>query len=357
LATVSLRGLTKRYGAAAAVAGVDLAIAEGEMVALVGPSGCGKTTVLRMIAGLIEPDAGQVLIGGADVTRAPAHKRNLGLVFQSYALFPHLSVFENVAFGLRRRRVPEAEIGRRVSQALALVRLEGFEGRFPRQLSGGQQQRVALARAVVTEPRVLLLDEPLSNLDAGLRDAMRVELRRLQQSLGITTIFVTHDQEEALTLADRVAVMRAGRIEQVGAPQEVYERPANAFVAGFVGRTNLLDAVVVGAADALLHLSGPGGVPLVVRGAAPPGARVRLALRHEKLRLGDAPPDAANVHLAEVALAAFAGAQCQYLLRLPGGLELQAEAPSNAVFPRGAQVTAWWTADDMILLPAETADA
>ncbi len=326
------------------------------MVALVGPSGCGKTTVLRMIAGLIEPDAGQVLIGGTDVTRAPAHKRNLGLVFQSYALFPHLSVFENVAFGLRRRRVPEAETRRRVPQALALVRLEGFESRFPRQLSGGQQQRVALARAVVTEPRVLLLDEPLSNLDASLRDAMRVELRRLQQSLGITTVFVTHDQEEALTLSDRVAVMRAGRIEQVGAPQEVYERPANAFVAGFVGRTNLVDASVEGADGALLRLSGPGGVPLRARGAAPPGTRVRLALRHEKIRLGDAPPTgAANVHTAEVALAAFAGAQWHYVLRLPGGLELQAEAPSDSAHTQGAQVTVWWTAEDMILLPAEAA--
>lgn len=344
MATVELRRLCKRYGAAVAVDQIDLSIAEGEMIALVGPSGCGKTTVLRMIAGLIEPDAGQVLIGGNDLTRAPVHTRNLGLVFQSYALFPHMTVYENVAFGLRRRGVREPELGRRVGEALGLVRLGGFSGRYPRQLSGGQQQRVALARSVVTEPRVLLLDEPLSNLDAALRDQMRVELRRLQQRLGITTVFVTHDQQEALTLADRMAVMRGGRIEQIGTPQEVYERPASAFVAGFVGRSNLfeVDATTDG-------LRGPDGITLRANGTA--RGRMRAALRHEKLRLQGTPPPGANAFDAEITLRSFGGAQALYMVRLKSGPEWQAEAPSNPPLPEGARVTAWFMPDDLILLP------
>ena len=347
MASVTLRGLAKRYGAAVAVDGVDLAIDQGEMVALVGPSGCGKTTVLRMIAGLIEPDAGQVLIGGQNVTRAPVHQRNLGLVFQSYALFPHMSVFENVAFGLRRRGVREPELGRRVGAALELVRLDHLAARFPKQLSGGQQQRVALARSVVTEPRVLLLDEPLSNLDASLRDDMRVELRRLQQRLGITTVFVTHDQQEALTLADRMAVMRAGRIVQLGAPQEVYERPATSFVAGFVGRSNLFPVEVLSEG-----LRGPGG--LTLRAAqAPPAGRIVGALRHEKLRLHGTPPPNANAFAAEVVLRAFAGSQAQFVLRLAGDVEWQAEAPADPAIAQGTSVMAWFLPEDLMLLPAD----
>ncbi len=344
MATVELRQLCKRYGASVAVDRIDLSIADGEMMALVGPSGCGKTTALRMIAGLIEPDAGQVRIGGADLTRAPVHTRNLGLVFQSYALFPHMTVFENVAFGLRRRGVREPELGRRVGGALDLVRLAALAGRYPGQLSGGQQQRVALARAVVTEPRVLLLDEPLSNLDAALRDEMRVELRRLQQRLGITTVFVTHDQHEALTLADRMAVMRAGRIEQLGTPQEVYERPASAFVAGFVGRSNLFE-VDVGADG----LRGPGGITL--RASGPARGRMRAALRHEKLRVQGTPPPGANAYEAEIMLRSFAGAQALYVVRLQSGPEWQAEAPSSPPLAEGMRVTAWFAPEDLILLP------
>jgi len=348
MATVELRRLTKRYGAAVAVAGIDLAIMEGEMIALVGPSGCGKTTVLRMIAGLIEPDDGQVLIGGADMTRAPVHKRNLGLVFQSYALFPHMTVFENVAFGLRRRGVRDPDLTRRVTEALALVRLDALAARSPKQLSGGQQQRVALARSVVTEPRVLLLDEPLSNLDASLSDEMRVELRRLQQRLGITTIFVTHDQQEALTLADRMAVMRAGRIEQIGAPQEVYDRPASGFVASFVGRSNIFAVETMPEG-----LRGPGGIALHATGVLPPGPGLRAALRHEKLRLDGHPPPDANVFPAAIALRAFAGAQAHYVVRLDAGIEWQAEAPAQPVLAEGARVTAWFMPDDLILLPGD----
>ncbi len=348
MATVELRGLTKRYGASVAVAGVDLAIAEGELVALVGPSGCGKTTCLRMIAGLIEPDDGKVLIGGADVTRAPVHTRNLGLLFQSYALFPHMTVFENVAFGLRRRRVREPDLSRRVAAALDLVRLGQLAGRYPKQLSGGQQQRVGLARSVVTEPSVLLLDEPLSNLDAALRDEMRVELRRLQQRLGLTTVLVTHDQQEALTMADHMAVMRAGRIAQYGPPADVYHRPASAFVAGFVGRSNFFD--VGRAADG--SLCGPGGIALG-RPASAGTAALKGVLRHEKLRLGGGAPPGAVTFPVEVALRSFAGASALYVLRLEGGTEWQADLPAAPELAQGARTTAWFLPDDLIVVPAD----
>ncbi len=239
---LSLDSLSKRYGDSLGVADVSLSVAKGESVALLGPSGCGKTTTLRMVAGLVAPTGGRVSVAGRDVTDAPAHRRNMGYVFQSYALFPHMDVAANVGFGLDERGVSRAERDRRVAAALAQVRLDGLAARRPRQLSGGQQQRVALARALVIEPDVLLLDESLSNLDAKLRDAMRLEIRDLQRALGITTLFVTHDQTEALTLCDRVAVMNAGRIEQVASPQEIYDRPATRFVADFVGRSAILPA-------------------------------------------------------------------------------------------------------------------
>jgi len=261
---LTVRRLRKSFGTVVAVDEVSLDAAAGEFLSLLGPSGCGKSTLLRMIAGLVEPDGGQVVLAGEDITRLAVHRRNLGLVFQSYALFPHMTVFENVAFGLRRRSVPAAELGPRVERMLELVRLGPLGARHPRELSGGQQQRVALARALVTEPRVLLLDEPLSNLDALLRDEMRVELKRLQERLRITMIFVTHDQAEALILSDRVVVMEAGRVEQIGTPEEVYRRPATAFVARFLGRANFLAGTVAesGASGAVVALDG-GGLSVV----------------------------------------------------------------------------------------------
>jgi putative spermidine/putrescine transport system ATP-binding protein len=237
---VSLRGVTKRFGDVTAVAGVDLDIAEGEFFSMLGPSGSGKTTMLRMIAGFELPSDGTVLLKGRDVTRLPPFDRDVNTVFQDYALFPHMSVAENIAYGLRVRRVPRAERTRRVGDALASVRLDDFGSRRPNQLSGGQRQRVALARALVNRPAVLLLDEPLGALDLKLREEMQVELKAIQQDVGITFIFVTHDQQEALTMSDRIAVFADGRIEQVGTPSEIYERPSTQFVAGFVGTSNLL---------------------------------------------------------------------------------------------------------------------
>ncbi len=244
-ASLEIAALAKRYGAQAALDGVSLTIGGGEFFALLGPSGCGKTTLLRCVAGFVRPDAGRILRDGTRLDTLPAHARDIGMVFQNYAVFPHLSVFDNVAYGLEARRVPRAELVHRVEEALAMVRLTALARRMPGQLSGGEQQRVALARALVVRPRLLLMDEPLSNLDARLRVSMRGEIRRIQRELGITTLYVTHDQEEALAVADRLAVLRSGRIEQVGAPWELYARPRTPFVATFVGLSNALPGRVV----------------------------------------------------------------------------------------------------------------
>src|SRR5262245_13582626 len=246
MATVSLQRVTKRYGQVVAVSNVTLDVDDGEFVALLGPSGCGKTTTLQMLAGFVEPTSGDILIDGKPVRGIPPYKRNIGVVFQNYALFPHLTVFDNVAFGLKMRNVEHAQIVGRVRRALDLVQLDGLDQRYPRELSGGQQQRVALARALVIEPAVLLLDEPLSNLDANLREQMRFEIREIQKRIGITTLFVTHDQTEAMAAADRMVVMSNGEIRQVGTAREIYERPRDLFVATFIGQANLLRGKVVG---------------------------------------------------------------------------------------------------------------
>lgn len=285
---VRLSSVSKRYGNVVALPRLDLEIPKSSFFSLLGPSGCGKTTTLRLIAGFEAADTGEVWIKGDNVTRVPPHKRNFGMVFQQLALFPHLSVNDNVAFGLRMRRTDRAEIGKRIARALDLVKLGGFGDRFPRQLSGGQQQRVALARAIVFEPSVLLLDEPLGALDKMLREEMQVELRELQRRLGITTVFVTHDQEEALTMSDYVAVMRDGEIEQMGAPREIYERPRTKFVAGFLGASNFLDAELVATEGAKLVVD-LGGSQVAVDGSSRPVAqgaassRLTLALRPERI--------------------------------------------------------------------------
>lgn len=286
---VALREILKRFGDVIAVNILDLTIADGEFFALLGPSGCGKTTTLRMIAGLEFPTEGSLRIFGDEVGTLPANKRPVNTVFQAYALFPHMTVVDNVAFGLKMQKVAKQEIAGRVEEAIHLVRLDGMESRKPDQLSGGQQQRVALARALVNRPKVLLLDEPLGALDLKLRQEMQLELKALQHRVGITFVFVTHDQEEALTMSDRIAVMEEGRLLQVGTPEEIYERPANRFVADFIGRTNLLEGTVE-SADYVCLLN---GARVPVASDHPTGTKVAVSLRPERAELhvpGTAPP-------------------------------------------------------------------
>jgi putative spermidine/putrescine transport system ATP-binding protein len=282
-ASVRLRELTKLFGTARAVDRVSLSIEPGSIIALLGPSGCGKTTTLRMIAGLLQPDAGDIQIDGRSITKVPVHRRNIGMLFQNYALFPHMTVAENIRFGLETRGVRRNEAAPRVREALQLVQLAGFEHRMPAQLSGGQQQRVALARALVVEPAVMLLDEPLGALDKSLRNSMQVELRDLQRRLGTTTVLVTHDQDEALTMADCIAIMRDGYVEQSGTPTEVYQRPVSRFIANFLGTANFfrgkVERVVVGA----ICIAVPGGPSISVRSSRPLGASVTVALRPESV--------------------------------------------------------------------------
>ncbi len=346
---LSLDSLSKRYGDSLAVADVSLSVAKGESVALLGPSGCGKTTTLRMVAGLVAPTGGRVNVAGRDVTDAPAHRRNMGYVFQSYALFPHMDVAANVGFGLDERGVPRAERDRRVTAALAQVRLDGLAARRPKQLSGGQQQRVALARALVIEPDVLLLDESLSNLDAKLRDAMRLEIRDLQRALGITTLFVTHDQTEALTLCDRVAVMNAGRIEQVASPQEIYDRPATRFVADFVGRSAILPAERNG--DGSLSVAGS-----TVRAAVPGPASgaIEIFVRPQRMALA-APgsPAAPGINRLEgvVRGTVFVGDRLEIVVETGAG-RVTVEAPSGgATAGEGEAVALLWRPEDTLVFP------
>jgi spermidine/putrescine transport system ATP-binding protein len=320
---IELVALTKRF-AEVAVDEIDLTIASGEFFSLLGPSGCGKTTTLRLIAGFEQPTAGRILLDDIDVSGVPPHKRNVNTVFQSYALFPFLTVFENVAFGLRGRRVEKKELAARVDEALELVKLHSFAKRRPGQLSGGQQQRVALARALVLKPQVLLLDEPLGALDAKLRRSLKVELKALQEQVGITFLYVTHDQEEALTMSDRLAVMRSGKIVQIGAPHEVYEEPADTYVADFLGVSNLMEVDVIE--------RGPGArcqvrlgesVLEVTRGGAETASRARAVIRPERVRVEEFGSAGPNRVPAMVERLVYLGSATQVILRLAPGAELQ----------------------------------
>jgi len=315
VAFLELNGVQKRFAAVTAVEDFNLAADRGEFVSFLGPSGCGKTTTLRMIAGFELPTAGSISIDDADITHRPPNRRNVGMVFQSYALFPNMSVADNIGFGLRIRKRPKDQISRRVGQLLELIHLEGRGDRYPWQLSGGQQQRVALARALAIEPQVLLLDEPLSALDAKIRVALRKEIRSIQRQLGITTVYVTHDQEEALSLSDRVVVMSEGRIEQIGAPADIYNFPATAFVASFVGTLNLLDAKVVDAGAGRLAVDGQEirtGKPVTAAGN---GGTVGIALRPEAIDLGE-PTDGQNRLRGTVDDISFLGSIVRIRMRL-----------------------------------------
>ena len=309
MASLQLIGLTKRFGQFTAVDNIDLSVSEGEMIALLGGSGCGKTTTLRMIAGFLEPTAGTILVDGNDIGKVPAYRRNIGIFFQNYALFPHLTVFENVAFGLKLQKLPKDEISKRVADMLELVKLTGLDTRYPRELSGGQQQRVALARALVTRPSILLLDEPLSNLDAKLRVEMQVEIKRIQRELGITTIIVTHDHEEAVSLADRVIVMNAGSLLQIGRPNEVFERPNSPFVADFMGFRTFINGTVGKKADNGKREVLCGEAAVLVNEDAlnglSEGAACQIAVRSENLTLVE--EDGENVFTGVVRATTYRG--------------------------------------------------
>jgi len=322
MARVELHRIHKLYPGVLALDDVDLAIESGEFFTLLGPSGCGKTTMLRTVAGFTRQDSGEVRVAGERIDAVPAHRRNIGMVFQDYAIFPHLTVGENVAFGLVNRGRPRQEIDRRVAHALDLVRLGGYAARLPHQLSGGQQQRVGLARAVVIEPQILLMDEPLSNLDAKLRVELRDDIRDLQRSLGITTIYVTHDQEEALAISDRIGVMQGGRVHQVGTPWEIYAKPKTLFVASFVGAMNVIEGVALGDGGSLSLGIVPCRAPMLAG-----RRRVTIAVRPEDTRLAGADGDVAgNALVLEgvVDKVAFAGREAFYRVQLDEGAQVQA---------------------------------
>ena len=352
---LELRGLRKTFGKVVAVEDASLTVGAGEFLTLLGPSGSGKTTTLMMVAGLEAPDRGRVLLDEQDITDTPTHRRQIGVAFQNYALFPHMTVFDNVAFALKMRDLPRREIARRTTEALELVQLTGFEARYPRQLSGGQQQRVALARAVVFRPSLLLLDEPLGSLDRLLRERMQLELRRIHEHLRTTMIYVTHDQEEALVLSDRVAVMNDGRVEQLGSPQEIYERPRTRFVAEFIGESNFVRADVTGIVDGLAtcHV-GRSVVQAAVSPVIRPGRQVDLAIRPEKIAV--APPQTGSTRgmrgLVEDRI--FVGQTLKLIVRLETREQLIVRHRTGSEWPRkGEQVELAWEPEDVRVFPVE----
>jgi spermidine/putrescine transport system ATP-binding protein len=368
---IELVGIAKRFhsrrGVVTAVERVDLVIGEGEFFSLLGPSGCGKTTTLRMIGGFEEPTEGQILLYGNDVVGVPPNHRDVNMVFQSYALFPHMSVFENVAFGLRRKGIDTASTKQRVNEMLELVQLEGKSDRHPRELSGGQQQRVALARALVNKPRALLLDEPLAALDLKLRQAMQLELKRIQREVGITFIFVTHDQNEALTMSDRLVVMNAGKIEQLGSPREIYERPRTRFVAGFIGTSNIITGTVreMNGTSAVLETGSPDET-LVVADAkaadAEVGKPLYITVRPEKIVLGSDTPDAGRCAIrGTVTEVVYLGTSTQYAVRIADGTELlvflQNSSDPDDVAHRDQQIWLSWRPEHSLAIAVDPDEA
>jgi putative spermidine/putrescine transport system ATP-binding protein len=356
---VELRNIMKKFQNNVVVQDFNLQVEQGEFVSFLGPSGCGKTTTLNMIAGFLEPDGGDLFIKGQRMNGVPPYKRELGMVFQTYSLFPHMTVAENVAYGLKLRKVSKAEIQERVKRVLDLVKLPHVADRYPKQLSGGQRQRIAIARALVIEPSLLLLDEPLSNLDAKLREELRDELKRLHQEIGVTTIFVTHDQEEALSLSDRIVVLNHGRVEQIGTPLEIYNRPASEFVHTFIGKTNRMEGEVIGQDGDLLTIKTTGG--LLVQAVKPqrpfaPKDKVTVFVRPERIRLSDgASCEGFNQASGQLLLTSFLGAFTECEVRAGGhtlSVKVQMIDKAAGLDP-GKAVCCRWEAEDVLVMPVE----
>jgi len=354
-ADVRIRNLVKRFGKTTAVNGIDLDVPGGAFVTFLGPSGCGKTTTLRMIGGFEQPDSGEIFINGEEMGNRPPHLRDTSTVFQNYALFPHMSIADNVAFGLRERKVPKAEIRKRVADMLDLIELPHVADRKPRQLSGGQQQRVALARSLIVEPTVLLLDEPLGALDLKLRKQMQIELKRIQRQVGITFIYVTHDQEEALTMSDRIVVMSDGQVEQEGDAEEIFSRPRTRFVAGFMGAENILDSTVSGSDGTSTRLR-LAGREITVPGAIPNGSgRVAVVIRPEKIHL-----DARDGWRGTVKERVYKGTFMSYLVALEDGSEVHADVAHDDIAHRhrvGDAITLGFRPEDAVIIPDSAAEA
>ena len=356
---IEIRGVTKRFGHFTAVHQVSLTVRAGEFITLLGPSGCGKTTLLRLLAGFETPDEGTILLDGQDVSHLPPYRRSVNQVFQSYALFPHLSVGENVGFGLRMQHVPPAAAGVRIREALALVSLVDMAERRPHQLSGGQRQRVALARAIVCRPKVLLLDEPLSALDAKLRHGMQLELKHLQRRLGLTFVFVTHDQEEALTMSDRIAIINQGKIEQLGDASEIYHKPRTPFAADFIGQANLLSVTVVSRSGATARVRLEDGLELTVAAAELPIGAVKalVSIRPEKIHISKHPVQAENIFQARIQEEIFQGATDQLWLVTDQGTRLHAlvanESAMNEAFHEGDRIHCGLHLDDLVIVQSE----
>ncbi|MGN6096570.1 MAG: ABC transporter ATP-binding protein [Bosea sp. (in: a-proteobacteria)] len=354
MSSLSLRALAKSYGPVQAVRGVDLDVNEGEFLSLLGPSGCGKTTTLQMVAGFVPPTTGSIVVDGQDLTSIAPEKRDMGVVFQSYALFPHMNVAQNIGFGLEMRRVERGELKRRVEEALAMVRLAGLEGRYPSELSGGQRQRVAIARALAIRPRVLLLDEPMSNLDAKLRGEMHVELRSLQRRLGITAVLVTHDQVEAMTMSDRIAGMTNGGIAQLGTPQEVYDRPASQFASSFLGHTNVLNGRIESriADEATIRVGPTSFRTRVAKDQVTP--EIAVFVRPERLRLGS--PDQATLQ-GRVSTRLFLGGSWIYEIETELGMLRITQQNTGTVQPKeGETIGVSWNAEDLRVIATERSD-
>lgn len=348
MAKLRAHQLSKQYGTFTALQPIDLTVAAGELLTVLGPSGSGKTTLLHLVSGLVEPSGGQIFIDGHDHTHTPVHRRDIGLVFQSYALFPHLTVEENVGFPLRMRRRPDAEVRQRVTEALEMVQLGAVSQRMPRALSGGQQQRVALARCFVYQPSIILMDEPLGALDKKLRDHMQIEIKRLHRDTGATIIYVTHDQEEALALSDRICLMNHARIEQIGSPQEIYERPATAFAADFIGISNMFRGKLGNGLNLLQTAEGDFALPIGVADDMQPGEEAALVVRPEHMRIDPAAPCRVSGQVEE---AVYAGAETRLIVRLASGAELTVRLPAPAPsFDIGATVTVGWHPENSALV-------